>query len=123
MLWVLQAIDDVAGADGPPCVAMLDAVYDDPKWAQHNALPTAAKTLNESLYFTPMGGNSGTWIAPDKGDQVCHAVRDFLLSFAVVCVYYIAASYGICQYTMLSLFLSQIKFVQSDSQSKWLLIQ
>eukprot|EP00775_Hariotina_reticulata_P013380 gene13380-13507_t len=54
------AFNNIAHATAPPCKPILDEVYNDPTWASRNALGTN-QTFNQSLYFTPIGGNASTW--------------------------------------------------------------
>jgi hypothetical protein len=59
------AFDNIAHATAPPCKAVLDEVYDDSNWASKNALGLN-EAFNQSLYFTPMGGDASTWQGSGK---------------------------------------------------------
>jgi len=54
------AFNNIAHATAPPCKPILDEVYNTPAWASNNALGVN-QTFNQSLYFTPIGGNASTW--------------------------------------------------------------
>lgn len=65
----LQAFDSIAAPVSPPCSPVIDAVYENTKWAQDNALANGG-SLDPSLYFTPMGGNANSWETAPKALQV-----------------------------------------------------
>jgi hypothetical protein len=63
------AIDSISYPVAPPCKPVLDSVNDDPDWVS-NVSPVPANGPDQSLYFTPKGGDASTWEGDGKNIQV-----------------------------------------------------